>query len=66
MAKSFITLQQTEGFIVQAAAQIYAARIAGGNLDESQESACMQKAIKDAIRIAKTVDSAVQAEGEYD
>jgi hypothetical protein len=59
-------LQQSEGYIIQAAAQIYAAHLAAGRLEEGQEAACMEKSIRDAIRIAKTVDAAVIAEGEMD
>ncbi len=66
MAKSYLRLQQSEGYIIQAAAQIYAAHLAAGRVDESQEEACMEKSIRDAIRIAKNVDAAVFAESEMD
>ncbi|MBN2296685.1 MAG: hypothetical protein JXM70_29925 [Pirellulales bacterium] len=64
MAKVHLKLQQSEGYIVLAAAQIYAAHLAAGRVDEDREAACMEKSIRDAIRIAKTVDDAVIAEGE--
>ena len=66
MAKTYIKLQQSEGYIIQAAAQIYAAHIVSGRIEGGQEDACMQQAIRDAIRIAKTVDEVVIAEGEMD
>ncbi len=66
MAKVFLKLQQSEGYIIQAAAQIYAAHLASGRVEQGQEEACMEKSIRDAIRIAKTVDAAVIAEGEMD
>ena len=66
MAKTYLKLQRSEGYIIQAAAQIYAAHITSGHADDGQEDACMEKAIRDAIRIAKTVDEAVIAEGEMD
>ncbi len=66
MAKVYLKLQQSEGYIIQAAAQIYAAHLTAGRLEEGQEAACMEKSIRDAIRIAKTVDAAVIAEGEMD
>jgi len=66
MAKTYLKLQQSEGYIIQAAAQIYAAHVTAGHIKEGQDDACMEKAIRDAIRIAKTVDDAVIAEGEMD
>ena len=66
MAKTYLRLQQSEGYIIQAAAQIYAAHVASGRIEAGQEDACMEKSIRDAIRIAKTVDDAVIAEGEMD
>lgn len=66
MAKAYVRLQQSEGYIIEAAAQIYAAHVATGRLEEGQEAACMERSIRDAIRIAKTVDDAVIAEGEMD
>jgi hypothetical protein len=66
MAKAHLKLQQTEGYVIQAAAQIYAAQLASGRVDEGQEAECMENAIRDAIRIAKTVDAAIVAEGEME
>lgn len=66
MAKAYLKLQKSEGYVIQAAAQIYSALLAAGRVEEGQEEACMEKAIRDAIRIAKTVDAAVIAEGEMD
>ena len=60
---TYLTLQQTEGFIVQAAAQIYSAYIITGKADDD-EATWMKKAIKEAITIAKTTDDAIIAEGE--
>ena len=66
MAKTYLKLQQSEGYIIHAAAVIYATQLASGRIEEGREDACMQQAIRDAIRIAKTVDAAVIAEGEMD
>lgn len=61
---TYLTLQQTEGFIVQAAAQIYSAYIMSGKVDDGSEADWMLKSIKQAIQIAKTTDDAIIAEGE--
>ncbi len=66
MGKAYLKLQKSEGYVIQAAAQIYSALLASGRVEEGQEEACMEKAVRDAIRIAKTVDDAVIAEGEMD
>jgi hypothetical protein len=66
MAKSYLTLQNTEGYIVIAASQIYAALIQAGKVDAGSEADAMAQAVRDAIRIAKAVDDAVIAEGEMD
>jgi hypothetical protein len=66
MAKSYLTLQDTEGYVVIAAAQIYAAMIQTGQASAGDEDQAMQRAIRDAIRIAKSVDLAIIAEGEMD
>ncbi|NQT39931.1 MAG: hypothetical protein HQ581_20730 [Planctomycetes bacterium] len=66
MAKTYLSLQQSEGYIVLAAAKIYAAYVGSDRFEEAQEEAYMEKSIRDAIRIAKTVDAAIIAEGEMD
>ncbi len=66
MAKSYLTLQKTEGYVVVAAAQIYGALIQSGQASTGDEGQAMQRAIRDAIRIAKSVDTAIIAEGEMD
>lgn len=66
MAKSYLTLQQTEGYVVLAASQIYAALIQSGQVAAGSEDEAMQRSIRDAIRLAKAVDTAVIAEGEMD
>ena len=64
MAKKHFKLQHSESVIVQAAAQIYAAYIASGRVAEGDEARWMKRSIKEAIRIAQTIDEAVQADRE--
>jgi hypothetical protein len=52
--------------VVVAAAQIYGALIQSGQASTGDEDQAMQRAIRDAIRIAKSVDTAIIAEGEMD
>ena len=64
MAKSYLSLQATEGVLVQAAAQIYSAYIISGRAAEGEEAHWMKKAISEAIQIAKTTDENVIADDE--
>ncbi len=66
MAKVYLTLQQSEGYVILAASQIYAAYIAAGRVEDGKEAPFIEKAIRDAMRIARTVETNVIAEGEMD
>ena len=64
MAKTYIQLQQSEGFVIQAAAQIFAAHIAAGTVTEENKDTIMKQAIRDAIRISVAVDEAIVSDSE--
>lgn len=49
-----------------AAATIYAAYIAAGRVEDGEESAWMDRALKAAFQIAKVTDETVQADKELD
>ena len=66
MAKTYIKLQPSEAVIVGAAAQIYAAYVIAGRAEQGHEAEWMERSIGEAIRIAQTVDSSVQADTELD
>ena len=66
MAKKHITLQHSEGVIVQAAAQIYSAYIASGRVSDDDATKYLKQSIKEAIMIARSVDDAVISDGEMD
>ncbi|MCH9027957.1 MAG: hypothetical protein IIA05_12735 [Proteobacteria bacterium] len=66
MAKAYIKLQPSEAVIVGAAAQIYAAYVIAGRTEQGHEAEWMEQSIREAICIAKTVDSSVQADTELD
>ena len=66
MAKRYLALQPSEGVIVKAAAQIYAAYVTAGRAEEGNESEWIERSIREAIQIARTVDSSVQADAEVD
>jgi hypothetical protein len=64
MSKSFLTLQPSEGIVIQAAAQIYAAYIQSGQVGSGQEAEWMKKSIKEALQLAKTIDEIVVSDNE--
>ncbi|MDP6447563.1 MAG: hypothetical protein QGG36_13345 [Pirellulaceae bacterium] len=64
MAKTHLNLQKSEGIVVTAAANIYAAYIAAGRVEDGQEATYMERSIRDAIRIAVTTDDAIICDGE--
>lgn len=64
--KPYLTLQSSEQIIVTAAASIYAAYIAVGRVEDGNEEAWMDRALKAALRIAKVTDETVQSDKELD
>ena len=64
MAKQHFRLAQTEGIVSQMATQLYAAYITAGKVQENTEDEWMTRAIREAIRISKTVDDEFQSEKE--
>lgn len=64
MSKTYLKLQQSEGFVIEAAAQIYSAYIASGQLTQENKESLMKGAIRDALRIAIAIDETIIAENE--
>jgi hypothetical protein len=64
MSKTYVQLQQSEGFVIQAAAQIFAAHIAAGTVTKENKDTIMKEPIRDAIRISVAVDEAIVADAE--
>lgn len=64
MPKPDITLEPSKGVVAQMAARIYAAYIARGAVSEGEESQWMQRSIREAVRIARTVDASIESEDE--
>lgn len=64
MTKPDITLQPSKGVVTQAAAQIYAAYIAAGRVQDDNGDEWLKRSIRDAVTIARTVDASVQSDEE--
>lgn len=64
MSHTYIKLQQSEGFVIEAAARIYSAYIGSGQLNQENKESLMKEAIRDALRIALTIDETIVADEE--
>ncbi len=64
MEKPYLKLEFSEGIVVQVAGQIYAAYIAAGRVTEGTEKEWMNRSIREALRIARTVDESLQSDSE--
>jgi hypothetical protein len=64
MAKIKLSLQPSEAVVAQSAAHIYAAYIAAGRVTEGQEQQWMDRAIREAVQIARLTDDAIQSDNE--
>ena len=64
MSKSYLTLQPSEGIVLQAAAQIYAAYIQSGQVVSGEEADWMTRSINEALQLAKTIDDLVVSDDE--
>ena len=60
----YISLQHSESVIAAAAATIFAAYITSNQVIEGEEKSWMQRAIDEAIWIAKKTDENVQSDNE--
>lgn len=61
MPKPDITLEPTKQVVSQMAARIYAAYIARGAVQQGDEAKWMQRSIREAVRIARTVEASIES-----
>jgi hypothetical protein len=64
MQKTSLSLQPSEAVVVRAAAAIYAAYITTGRVADGKEQEWMQRAIKEALWIARTTDDMIHSDNE--
>jgi len=62
MSKPDITLEPSKGVISEMSARIYSAHIIRGDVRDGDEAQWMERSIREAIRIAKTVDASTETE----
>lgn len=64
MSKPKISLQPSEAVVAQIAGMIYAAHIGAGQVVPGKEQEWIDRSIRDAIKIARQTDEAVQSDNE--
>lgn len=62
--RASLSLQTSEGIVVRAAAEIYAAYIVAGKVKDGDEKSWRDRAIREAFDIAKTADEAIVSDNE--
>jgi hypothetical protein len=67
MAKAHLSLDPTETIVLQSAATIYAAYVQRGltHSEPSKNQELHERAVKEAIELARLTDDGVQSESEF-
>lgn len=63
-ADVYMSLQESEGIVVQAAATIYGSYVAAGVVDNSNRSEIMKESVSAAIQIARLTDKHINSDDE--
>lgn len=66
MKNPYIALQPSESVLVQAAATIYAGYVVAGRVEDAHVNEWLERSIREALKLAKTVDDNVTADDEMD
>lgn len=64
MPRASLSLQTSEGVVVNAAATLYAAYQTSGRVDEGKEKEWMERCVKEALWIARMTDDMVHSDKE--
>lgn len=64
MRNQYLSLQPSEGIVIRAAADIYAAYIVANRVSEGEEDKWMQRSVREALSIARTADESISSDRE--
>lgn len=64
MPKSVLSLQPSEAALLGAAAQIFSAYVASGHVTSGNEAPMMDRAVGEALQMAKRIEEMVQSDSE--
>lgn len=62
--RTYFELQPSEAHLLAAASRIFAAHVAAGRVGEADEGAWILRSIQSALRLARTIEEAVQSDDE--
>ncbi len=62
MSKPEITLESSKEVVSAMAARIYSAHIVRGDVKEGEETKWMERSIREAVKIAKTVEASIDTD----
>lgn len=62
MGKPDITLEPSKGVVSEMAARIFSAYIIRGEVKNGEETEWMERSIREAVRIAKTVEASIETD----
>lgn len=66
MNRTYLHLQETEGYLLAAASRIYAALLQVPRSEPISNDELMKQSITEAVKLAKTIDDIVTTESEID
>lgn len=66
MAKAYLNLQPSEQAVVQAASRIYSAYVIAGKVTDGEEAKWLERALRESVRLARSADECIVAEGEME
>lgn len=64
MTRTYLRLQETEGYLLAAASRIFAARLRTPRTEAVSDDDLMQQSITEAIKLSKLIDDTVIADSE--
>lgn len=62
MTKPDITLEHSKAVVCDMASRIFAAYIVRGEVKDGEESNWMERSIREAVKIAKTINASIESE----
>jgi len=64
MSKTRLSLQSSEGIVLQVAGRIYAAYLTAGRVEEGKEEEWMARSLREAVRLAQLAEERIESDSE--
>ncbi len=66
MTKAYLNLQPSEQAVAQAASRIYSAYVIAGKVGDGEEAKWLERSLREAVRLARSADDCIIADGEME